>query len=1410
MKGLSEDASEWGGGAEGAPVSPELDIADIAARLRQDARSAAIALLGKPNRKHSNKTTLAWGNNGSLKVVVAGPKCGQCFDHEAGVGGDILWLAGREKGGMPAALSWACVHLGLEGGAAPETDPAVVAEREAKREADRTARDAEAAKAAAEKREKALALWNEGQPVQGTQAEQYLAARGVTLPEGAPVRFLEAAPDNNGKRYPAMMVLLAAHDGAFCAVQLTFLDREGAPKKAVGANPPKMTKGSYGNGAVWLTAPGAHAGVVIAEGVETVLSMWAADPTAGAVAVIGTRYKAVDLPPSVQDITIGADIEPAGKGVPKARDGAERWAAEGRTVRLAFPGPRYGAKCDFNDLLRQGPGGVATVRAALEAAEPFVSDIAAKSREKVFAMMRGGRSPKLPSNVHPQRFPTLGLRQLPAREAEQNRLNTMCERWARAAVRYAAWAGLDEQAKRAALRDLVRERPELVEAEWLAKTDPKHKERADFLSEREADHVKARTRALRHAGWDRYARAPETAIIRATAGLGKTHALIAALAWEIENAPVPVLFPWLVPAHELAAGAVARFAERGVSALVLGGRDRDDAQGRPLCERKELADSVATAGLSVRRTVCERPGMEPCEHRATCGYFRQPEALPDRGVVIATHHAAANQLPAGVRLWGRNGGAGPMVIDESSKDALAAKWKDDTLAALRGVAREAETDEQLMPAAPVLHRLADLLERVDLGGAGWRNFLDDAGVTSGGVNEAAAAIRGTLPRSVGSPDDEGSIMFGLNMAQKHRPRRIALAALEALALDMRMERPTLATLRAWDAPGEGGGAQRKYRVMPPPVLAPDAALSALILDASAEPAIYEALLGRPVRVERFDVEPSALVVQITQPSFSHSALGLGKQPKAKKTGDEAADKLAAKKAAERRAAQKARRDAARDAVRAVVRRHGTGGKVLVIVPKPLRILWTGVNEPKGITEWEAEGCLIGHHNALRGLDDAKGCEAVLVIGRPFPPREAIEDEARGIFARHPEPLVGMLSARLEPEDEASQFNKARRPLLMRDGFALDVDTLVHADPRCEALRRHATNEEVVQGAHRIRPVQAPADRPKLIYILSDVAHDMVVDRVMDFDTWRKWLDVSAAMVAGALPFNLEALRSRAPAVTSWRGGKPLQDRRALNCVDEFSQEAVLQAVRFRATGRQMQFPNGIYIGEIAAAPHLAGIGTVGERKLRLLASAVPIQGGVAAPGAELGCEIVSKIDIMPIVDESIDWRSREVLDNMVKSLTELHAAEQQVGTVGAVLPSGPGWEYCKQAIQRMHTAMWDFMAMMSAANKSDFRALADAAEWPPQRQRSTEFTAHALLDVLDPFIDALGRLCPVLPDGRCFSDNEPEAERLGYLLRALGSQGRTVPEHIARRPFARQMLAAEAAARRARRAEAANRATDAA
>lgn len=75
----------------------------------------ALALCGKPNPRLSKTGELRFGTNGSLSVKVDGPEKGTFYDHEEGVGGGVLDLVVKKRGGdKRTAREWLDRTFGLD------------------------------------------------------------------------------------------------------------------------------------------------------------------------------------------------------------------------------------------------------------------------------------------------------------------------------------------------------------------------------------------------------------------------------------------------------------------------------------------------------------------------------------------------------------------------------------------------------------------------------------------------------------------------------------------------------------------------------------------------------------------------------------------------------------------------------------------------------------------------------------------------------------------------------------------------------------------------------------------------------------------------------------------------------------------------------------------------------------------------------------------------------------------------------------------------------------------------------------------------------------------------------------------------------------------------------------------------
>jgi putative DNA primase/helicase len=140
-------------------------------------------------------------------------------------------------------------------------------------------------------------------------------------------------------------------DGNFLAVHRTWLLSDGSGKAEL--EDQKMSLASTRGGAIRLAA--AAPVLAIAEGIENALSVIVAAgiPTWSAVAKGG--FACLQLPAEVCEVLIIADHDQNGGGELAARRAGERWAAEGRRVRL-WLSPQVGEDAN-NVLLKPGEKG---------------------------------------------------------------------------------------------------------------------------------------------------------------------------------------------------------------------------------------------------------------------------------------------------------------------------------------------------------------------------------------------------------------------------------------------------------------------------------------------------------------------------------------------------------------------------------------------------------------------------------------------------------------------------------------------------------------------------------------------------------------------------------------------------------------------------------------------------------------------------------------------------------------------------------------------------------------------------------------------------------------------------------------------------------------------------------------------
>lgn len=326
-------------------------VSDTARRLNAAAAELAPRLLpgGKRAGNYWQAGDVTGGSGQSLFVHLAGDRRGRWQDMATGEGGDMLDLIRIQQGVTPAAA--ARIGTDLLGspsiGGTGINQPASVTG------------GALAHKSSYDSIKVAKALWGRSGAIKDTQGAAYLAARGIDagiLASCSDMRFLAEARTKEDDRVlvlPAIITAVRDQSGQLTGVHRTFLAPDGSGKAQI--TTPKRALGRL-HGSAALLAPVGRC-LVVAEGIETSLSLKAAFPGIALMAALTAPHMAVlNIADRFTRILIAADPDIAGLRAATAL--ANRLHDQGRPARIICPDPNQG---DFNDVLMAG--GVSAVKA---------------------------------------------------------------------------------------------------------------------------------------------------------------------------------------------------------------------------------------------------------------------------------------------------------------------------------------------------------------------------------------------------------------------------------------------------------------------------------------------------------------------------------------------------------------------------------------------------------------------------------------------------------------------------------------------------------------------------------------------------------------------------------------------------------------------------------------------------------------------------------------------------------------------------------------------------------------------------------------------------------------------------------------------------------------------------------------
>jgi putative DNA primase/helicase len=308
-----------------------------------------------PNSRLTTKKEMRWGSKGSFVLTVSGRKSGLWYDHELGVGGDLLALIQHRVcgGTFPRAVDWARTWLGWS----PD-DPRGNKNRKFSRSTNNKEKkssqiDDQGAADELSRIANARNIWDKSKPLEkGGSADLYLRqTRGIQPSNSWPdsVRFRTGSDQ-------AVVFGLTMPDGKISAVQIIRINNDGT--KRLGGNL-SQTKQTYGviKGAAIRFEGQSDQPLCVAEGPETGLSVWSVTGLETWVTAGQSNIQNLPFPRNRKIIFCNDDSPRNSPSLHQAKKLLKKLKRNGYDVVAASPWRvRRGDKSDFNDLLiKSGP-----------------------------------------------------------------------------------------------------------------------------------------------------------------------------------------------------------------------------------------------------------------------------------------------------------------------------------------------------------------------------------------------------------------------------------------------------------------------------------------------------------------------------------------------------------------------------------------------------------------------------------------------------------------------------------------------------------------------------------------------------------------------------------------------------------------------------------------------------------------------------------------------------------------------------------------------------------------------------------------------------------------------------------------------------------------------------------------------
>jgi putative DNA primase/helicase len=207
---------------------------------------------------------------------------------------------------------------------------------------------------------------NAGPPV------DYLKGRGITdVPANVMLLSTKGIVRRlTGRAYPAMIAPIMRGEGEMQGAALLLLSADAQTKLAVTDGRPRRIYGELKNGFVPLGQVHPDKPVIVAEGIETALSVRQVTNLPALACLSAGNMAALPMP-DCSEVIIAADNDLSGTGLKAAETLAERLSASGKRVRIALPDR---PEDDWNNVLvaaNNNEDMLSVMRHAILQAKPF-------------------------------------------------------------------------------------------------------------------------------------------------------------------------------------------------------------------------------------------------------------------------------------------------------------------------------------------------------------------------------------------------------------------------------------------------------------------------------------------------------------------------------------------------------------------------------------------------------------------------------------------------------------------------------------------------------------------------------------------------------------------------------------------------------------------------------------------------------------------------------------------------------------------------------------------------------------------------------------------------------------------------------------------------------------------------------